>query len=602
MSLSAGQLFAISSTERTCSTISLLATSIIIISFASSTSFRKPINRLVFYASFGNIMANVATLISQSGIAAGPNSNLCQIQAFLIQWFMPADALWTFAMAFNVYLTFFRKYNSEQLRRLEWKYVVLCYGLPFIPAFTYFFIHTPSRGKVYGSAILWCWVAPSWDFLRIALFYGPVWLVIFVTLAIYARIGNLVWRRRRQLKEAGGLDTTIDVSIPDDPPFSKITEIFITREDATSHRTGEAGPSTEQPPTFSCIQSHRPYSVSVQAGIDAASQVQLERLRSVEAPEGSPEHGQYSNSRTVSEVNTAAWAYTKYAMLFFVALLVTWVPSTINRVYAFIRPEKSNLGLNYASSFVLPLQAHELFTHQTSLNHKMTTNPPRDAHSPSPPPQPPIAQTPGPRVTRLQEIYAQALARTLRANSYANFAGCFPTPAKHVPASLENVWRQLNAKLEESAKAEFEDILVERDAIAQLNELDRLVGEARVRRERRVNGNGEDGEGDEGDEGGSVPPHTLPPDELFRAHLTPQLEKTKELLDGKIQSTEAQNVELAQRVQAQRAEIERLLAGLEMVVADVEGAAVAATEYGNENNLRKEALQMDEEVKARADI
>ncbi|KAL4991605.1 Nnf1-domain-containing protein [Aspergillus falconensis] len=218
----------------------------------------------------------------------------------------------------------------------------------------------------------------------------------------------------------------------------------------------------------------------------------------------------------------------------------------------------------------------------------------REDQSPSPPPQPPIAQTPGPRVTRLQEIYAQALARTLRANSYANFAACFPTPAKHVPASLENVWRQLNAKLEESAKAEFEEILAERDAVAQLNELDRLVGEARARRDAAVaageNGNGEKGE--------RVPPHTLPPDELFRAHLTPKLEKTKTALDGKIQATEAENLELAQRVQAQRAEIECLLAGLETVVADVEGAAAAAAEYGSENSLRKEAMLMDEEVKA----
>ncbi|KAL4950855.1 Nnf1-domain-containing protein [Aspergillus filifer] len=577
MSLSAGQLFAISATERTCSTISLFATGIIIVSFISSPSFRKPINRLVFYASLGNIMANVATLISQSGISAGPNSNICQIQAFLIQWFMPADALWTFAMAFNVYLTFFRKYNSEQLRRLEWKYVVLCYGLPFIPAFTYFFINSPSRGKVYGSAILWCWVSPSWDILRIALFYGPVWLVIFVTLAIYARIGNLVWRRRRKLKEAGGLDTTIDVSIPDEAPFSKVTEIHITTEDANATSSRAAGPSIEHPPTFSCIQSHRPYSVSVQAGAASTSEVQLEPMRSEDAPDDVPEHDQYSNSRTVSDVNAATWAYTKYAMLFFVALLATWVPSTINRVYAFIRPDTSNFGLNYASS-------------QT-----MTDTPRAQEHtSPSPPPRPPIAQTPGPRVTRLQEIYAQALARTLRANSYANFAACFPTPARYVPASLESVWRQLNAKLEESAKAEFEDILVERDAIAQLNELDRLVGEARVRRER---GEREAGKGE-----GSVPPHTLPPDDLFRAHLTPQLEKTKEVLDGKIQDTEVQNVELAQKVQAQRAEIERLLAGLESVVADVEGAAAAATEYGSENNLRKEALQMDEEVKARLDL
>ncbi len=133
----------------------------------------------------------------------------------------------------------------------------------------------------------------------------------------------------------------------------------------------------------------------------------------------------------------------------------------------------------------------------------------REDQSPSPPPQPPIAQTPGPRVTRLQEIYSQALARTLRSNSYANFASCFPTPAKHVPASLESVWRQLNAKLEESAKAEFDDILVERDAISQLNELDRLVGEAKARRQRaehdRKEHTGGDDEMEEDEKEGNVP-------------------------------------------------------------------------------------------------
>ncbi|KAI9374531.1 hypothetical protein BJX61DRAFT_497664 [Aspergillus egyptiacus] len=352
MPLSTSQLHAISVTERACSTVSLLATSIIVVSFLSSQLFRKPINRLVFYASFGNIMANVATLISQSGIRAGTNSGLCQIQAFLIQWFMPADALWTFAMAFNVYLTFFRKYNSEQLRRLEWKYFVICYGLPFIPAFLYFFIKSRSRGKIYGSAILWCWIAPSWDFLRLSVFYGPVWLVILMTLAIYARIGNLIWRGRRQLKEAGGLDTTIDVSIPDEHPFSMTMEIRITREDATPMSLDAVGPSLD----FDCIQpSLRPYSVNVEAGIARPCPVQLEPVRS-EPLANPPDPNRYSTAPIASEVNAAAWAYTKYAMLFFVALLATWVPSTINRVHALVHPDTPVFGLNYASSFVLPLQ------------------------------------------------------------------------------------------------------------------------------------------------------------------------------------------------------------------------------------------------------
>ena len=52
-----------------------------------SSEYHKPINRLVFYASFGNIISNVATLISRSSIEAGANSPLCQFQAFLIQMY-----------------------------------------------------------------------------------------------------------------------------------------------------------------------------------------------------------------------------------------------------------------------------------------------------------------------------------------------------------------------------------------------------------------------------------------------------------------------------------------------------------------------------------
>ena len=60
----------------------------------------------------------------------------------------------------------------------------------------------------------------------------------------------------------------------------------------------------------------------------------------------------------------------------------------------------------------------------------------------------------------------------------------------------------MNAKLEESAKAEFEDIVRERDAVAQLNELDRLVGEARLRRDNHENEGQSQGQGGEGQEQG----------------------------------------------------------------------------------------------------
>lgn len=80
------QKLAISVAERVCSAVSLVGTFVIVTTFIGSRLFRKPINRLVFYASWGNIMTNIATLISQDGIHSGGGSPLCQFQAFLIQW------------------------------------------------------------------------------------------------------------------------------------------------------------------------------------------------------------------------------------------------------------------------------------------------------------------------------------------------------------------------------------------------------------------------------------------------------------------------------------------------------------------------------------
>ncbi|KAJ5099293.1 hypothetical protein N7532_006294, partial [Penicillium argentinense] len=380
MAPSQQQLFAISITERICSAISLIGTFIIVTTFIGSRSFRRPINRLVFYASWGNIMANIATLISQDSIHAGVGSSLCQFQAFLIQWFMPADALWTFAMACNVYLTFFHKYNSEQLRQLEWKYVIFCYGLPFIPAFAYFFIKTQGRGRIYGSAIIWCWVSLKWDYLRIAVFYGPVWLVIFLTFAIYLRAGSVIYQKRRQLRIAGAMDS-FDSEHQLEAPLVKLSGIHVTSEIAYSTPERQSFVSGFGPPGPSFISTFSPYSVTIEAGphdpdpvdifqgsvpplVSAGSSnlrpgptpLQMEmRSSRVVVPE------RYSRRRSVvatagTETRSAALAYTKYAVLFFVALLVTWVPSTANRVYALVLPDDFSFGLNFASSFVLPLQ------------------------------------------------------------------------------------------------------------------------------------------------------------------------------------------------------------------------------------------------------
>ncbi|KAI9724782.1 MAG: hypothetical protein M1812_000058 [Candelaria pacifica] len=283
--------------------------------------------------------------MSRSGIDAGVTSPLCQIQGLIIQWFLPADSLFTLAMACNVYLTFFRKYSASQLRALEWKYIAASYGIPLIPAFAYEFINTKARGKVYGSATLWCWVSVKWDFLRVAVFYGPVWIVIALTLAIYLRTGYEIFSKRRQLQS---FNRSNPVSTVDNPFVSTVTtDIRITSAVVDPMRNSSQTSFNFEGDETSRVQSpkgYEPYSVTIESSgsplpmsplygpksptlIVPNTPVQSEKRNSTAT--GVP-HGRFRQANPTIEANKAAWGYTQCAFLFFVALVITWVgPSQI---------------------------------------------------------------------------------------------------------------------------------------------------------------------------------------------------------------------------------------------------------------------------------
>jgi hypothetical protein len=54
-------------------------------------------------------------------------------------------------MAIDVYLIVFRCYDTESLRKLEWKYIIGISTLTFIPAMVLLLIDTPEKGPMYGS-------------------------------------------------------------------------------------------------------------------------------------------------------------------------------------------------------------------------------------------------------------------------------------------------------------------------------------------------------------------------------------------------------------------------------------------------------------------
>lgn len=53
---------------------------------------------------------------------------------------------------------------------------------------------------------------------------------------------------------------------------------------------------------------------------------------------------------------TEAFRYFKSALLLFVALVVVWVPSSVNRLYQLAHPDHPSYALNFISALVLPTQ------------------------------------------------------------------------------------------------------------------------------------------------------------------------------------------------------------------------------------------------------
>ena len=205
---------------------------------------------------------------------------------------------------------------------MEWRYHIMCYGCPFVVAFVYIFIHTASRGRIYGPATLWCWIDIDWVALRIALCYAPAWIAILTSFCIYVLAGREIFAKRTQLRAFNLRPSEIG---PVENPFTdfKTTQVEITHEfvdtspadlqNENTRREGRLSPTRVSSP----YPNFNPYSVSI-GSTPVAPRTDL----SMAASKGAM---QCRASRAALEANAAAWGYTKVALLFFISLLVTWV-------------------------------------------------------------------------------------------------------------------------------------------------------------------------------------------------------------------------------------------------------------------------------------
>jgi hypothetical protein len=199
-------------------------------------------------------------------------------------------------------------------------------------------------------------------------------IVILITFFIYIRAGSEIYKKHKQLRYFGSTSHhEPDVAIPLEGAFTqKTTEVSVTSEAASQppidlemlgRRDSRAqGPSSPPGPAYS-VSISATKATNRDSWGDIPLPIQTNNAHEHIAPPMAPptpgvdkRHANRQRRKQAFEANSATWQYTKCAILFFTALLVTWIPSSANRVYSVVHEGRVSLTLEYMSAFVLPLQ------------------------------------------------------------------------------------------------------------------------------------------------------------------------------------------------------------------------------------------------------
>lgn len=183
--------------------------------------------------------------------------------------------------------------------------------------------------------------------------------MIVIIFAIYIRTGWTIYQNRKQLYT---VDISNRYSIYDRPTSaSRTVEITVTSEGVDLPAVGSPG------------QGHRresaSYAVFISSGLEPLKEdlvipfsTKIATKPTEMAPATQPNHAAprprpvHTLKKSYSDHHNATAAYTKTAMLFFAVLLITWIPSSANRVFTLVHPSATNVALEYMSACVLPLQ------------------------------------------------------------------------------------------------------------------------------------------------------------------------------------------------------------------------------------------------------
>ena len=160
---------------------------------------------------------------------------------------------------------------------------------------------------------------------------------ILIAFSIYLLAGREIFHKRRQLRAFSNPAHPVMVEVKNPFTAYKTTEIHITSELAPMNlpspnlyddylssegNKGRVSTATRPAPSRSPSTTSKGYD---QYSVKIHSAPLSPRLAAPQTLTRGPSTIQSRNHKAAMEANTAAWGYTKVALLFFVSLLVTWV-------------------------------------------------------------------------------------------------------------------------------------------------------------------------------------------------------------------------------------------------------------------------------------
>lgn len=177
---------------------------------------------------------------------------------------------------------------------------------------------------------------------------------------IYIRCGHTIYLKQKELHNFSSTDQGELTTIGEQITTIKTTEVSVTSEVVGQESGLQMQPISSRAADVN--DAHNPnYSVTISADTSSGDIGDMVHpiepvTTTIPLPTAQQQARRDPAKRRRREFNSAAMSYAKCALLFFTAILITWIPSSANRVYSVLHTKTSSVPLEFMSAFVLPLQ------------------------------------------------------------------------------------------------------------------------------------------------------------------------------------------------------------------------------------------------------